>query len=237
MLNFFNKHIYLDFEVFHSLSEDMLMFCDNPYISTKRHHEQYVEKISLTDFIQRKEQFVFMTFPQLYGFIEEWYKNTNLMTQIDINLWIKDYYDSIKLMSDIEGDSLDYTSFDSVFRPRQKWLIDNLEIKKEESPIVFNMNTEPELSMMIDDVLFCHKLNIPSTYEKEFEKNIKINNYKCIEYQNKANRFGINYINFKPYNECNSIDDLCYLYFPLSGESVNSNYIHIKKCLERYLEK
>ena len=213
------------------------MFCDNPYISTKRHHEQYVEKISLTDFIQRKEQFVFMTFPQLYGFIEEWYKNTNLMTQIDINLWIKDYYDSIKLMSDIEGDSLDYTSFDSVFRPRQKWLIDNLEIKKEESPIVFNMNTEPELSMMIDDVLFCHKLNIPSTYEKEFEKNIKINNYKCIEYQNKANRFGINYINFKPYNECNSIDDLCYLYFPLSGESVNSNYIHIKKCLERYLEK
>lgn len=237
MLNFYNKHIFLDFEVFHTLTENMIMFCDNPYTSLKREQEQYIDKITVSDFIKRPEQFVFMTFSQLKGFVNEWYNKSNLLTNINMSNWVNDYYKSIKIMSDIEGESLDYTSFNSVFRPRQKWIIDNLDLNETNtSPIIFDINVRPELSMMIDDVLYCRKLNICSMYEEDFEKNIKINNYKCIEYQNKSNRFGIEYIKFKPYNECKSIEDLCYLYFPLSGESVNSNYIHIKNCLERYLE-
>ena len=74
-------------------------------------------------------------------------------------------------------------------------------------------------------------------FSEEIEENIKINICKCAEYQNKANIFGNEYLIFKPFNNCESINDLCYLYFPLSGESVNSNFIYIKKCLEKYLEK
>lgn len=239
MLNFFNKHIFLDFEVFHTLTESMIMFCENPYVSYKRQEEKYLETISLNDFLNRPEQFVFMNFNQLKSFIKEWYKHTDLMVKINIDKWIKDYYDCIKIMSDIEGDNLDYTSFNSIFRPRQKWIIDNLDINDDSlpSPIIIDKIIEPELSWLIDDVLYCKKLGIPSIYENKFNQNIEINNYKCMEYINKANRFGINYINFKPYNNCNSLEDLCYLYFPLSGESIISNYIHIKKCLEQYLEK
>ena len=240
MLNFFNKHIFLDFEVFHTLTESMIMFCDNPYVSYKRQQEQYIENITLSNLLKRPEQFIFMNINQLKSFIKEWYRHTDLMVQIDIDKWIEDYYYCIKMMSDIEGDSLDYTSFNSIFRPRQKWFIDNINIKDmtyEPSPIIIDKPTEPELSWLIDDVLYCKKMGIPSQYENKFIQNVEINNYKCMEYINKANRFGINYINFKPYNNCKQMEDLCYLYFPLSGESIISNYIHIKKCLEKYLEK
>lgn len=236
MLNFYNKHIYLDFELFDFKGEQIIMFCDNPFYSKNQDNELHYETLTLKELINLPYKNVFMNVGQFKGFIKEWLNHCNLTTIIDYNNWIEDYFSCIKKASDIMGNNYDYTSYNSLFRQRQKWFIDNIEIYENESPIIINEIVEPEISFIIDDVLYSRKNNIISKYENIFNKNIEINNYKCFEYQSRTNIFGQNYLNFKPYNNCKSMSDLCYLYFPLSGEMINSNFIHIKKCLEKYLE-
>lgn len=236
MLNFYNKKIYLDFEMYDSYSEKIIMFCPNPYISKPHSNELHFESLSFNDLINLPYNDVFMTPSQLKSFIHSWINNSDLMVNINYEEWFNDYIHCIKQMSDIMGD-FEYTDRNSLFRQRQKWFIDNIELYDVPSPININQKVIPEYSFMIADMLYCKKLYIPTMYQPNIDKIIEINKCKCFEYQNRTNLFGYNYLDFKSYNNCESISDLCYLYFPLSGESINSNFIYIKKCLEKYLEK
>lgn len=237
MLNFYNKRIYLDFEIFDTLEDNIIMFTDNPYTTKRNPNETYLDVISVHELRQMPQTNIFMNVGQFKGFIKYWIHYSKLNTTIDYNVWVEDYFKSIKMFSDIMGEDYDYTSHNSLFRQRQKWLIDNLEITEEVSPIRFKKPSIPELSFVIDDVLYSRRKYLNSDYIDIFNKNIEINKYKCLEYQSCANILGRNYLNFNTYNNCESLDDLCYLYFPLSGEHVNSNVIHIEKCLRRYVEK
>lgn len=236
MLNFCNKKIYLDFEIFDSYDIKSLMLCDNPYIATLHPNELHLKSINVSELLTNNIKDIFMTASQLKSFIKEWFNHSNNCICFNTNEWFNDYIQCIKQMSNLMG-HYEYTDRNSIFRDRQKWLIENLEIKDEESPIIFDINVEPEYSWKIQDWLENKKINSMSLFSKDIEEIIEINKCKCFEYQNRANIFGQNYLNFKPYNNCETIDDLCYLYFPLSGESINSNFIYIKKCLEKYLEK
>ena len=236
MLNFYNKKIYLDFEVFDSYDIKSLMLCKNPFIATLHPNETHIKNINISELLINDIKDIFMTAGQLKSFIVEWFNHSNIFINFNYNEWFNDYIQCIKQMSNLMG-HYDYTDRNSIFRDRQRWMIENLEIKDEESPIIFDKNVEPEYSWKIQDWLENKKRNSISLFSKEIEEIIEINKCKCVEYQNKANIFGQQYLNFKPYNNCDSIDDLCYLYFPLSGESINSNFIYIQKCLEKYLEK
>ena len=219
MLSFFNKKIYFDFEMFNSYTNDSIKLSELQNMHNVEH--------------------IHMNYNQFKGFIKEWLNNVPLTTEIDYKKWCMSYYNCIKMMSDIVGDELDYTSYNSLFRKRQKWFIDNLDLNEQEepSPIIFDKPVNPELSWIIDDVLNCRRDLRISLYQQEFQKNLQININKCSEYKNRAKIFDINYINFKEYNNCNDINDLCYLYFPLSGEMVYSNFIFIEQQLKRHLEK
>lgn len=234
MLSFCNKKIYLDFELYDSYDIEALMLCKNPFMANPHPKELYKDSLTITDLESLSMKDVFMTPSQLKAFIKEWIKNTHM--NINSEEWFNDYIDCIKQLSNIMGD-YDYTDRNSIFRERQKWFIENIEIEDVQSPIIFDKEVSPEYSWKVKDYLDNKKTNTFSMFSEEIEENIKINICKCVEYQNKANIFGNEYLIFKPFNNCESINDLCYLYFPLSGESVNSNFIYIKKCLEKYLEK
>lgn len=234
MLSFCNKKIYLDFELYDSYDIEALMLCKNPFMAHPHPKELYKDSLTITDLESLSMKDVFMTPSQLKAFIKEWIKNTHM--NINSEEWFNDYIDCIKQLSNIMGD-YDYTDRNSIFRERQKWFIENIEIEDVQSPIIFDKEVSPEYSWKVKDYLNNKKTNTFSMFSEEIEENIKINICKCAEYQNKANIFGNEYLIFKPFNNCESINDLCYLYFPLSGESVNSNFIYIKKCLEKYLEK
>lgn len=236
MLNFLNKKIYLDFEVFDSYNIKSLMFCDNPFIASIHPNEIHLSELKVTELLNYDIKDIFMTAGQFKSFIKEWFNNSNNCILVDINSWFNDYIQCIRQLSNIMG-HYEYTDRNSIFRDRQIWLIDNLEIKEEKSPIIFDINVEPEYSWKLQDWLENKKRNSLSIFSKDIDEIIEINKCKCFEYQNRANIFGQNYLTFKPYNNCETIDDLCYLYFPLSGESINSNFIYIKKCFEKYLEK
>lgn len=234
MLSFCNKKIYLDFELYDSYDIEALMLCKNPFMANPHPKELYKGSLTITELESLSMKDVFMTPSQLKAFIKEWIKNTHM--NINSEEWFNDYIDCIKQLSKIMGD-YDYTDRNSIFRERQKWFIENIEIENVQSPIIFDKEVSQEYSWKVRDYLDNKKSNTFSMFSEEIEENIKINICKCAEYQNKANIFGNEYLIFKPFNNCESINDLCYLYFPLSGESVNSNFIYIKKCLEKYLEK
>lgn len=238
MLTFFNKKIYFDFEMFNSYTNDSLMFCPNPFGAPST-NEIYRESITLSELEKMHNvEHIHMNYNQFKGFIKEWLNNVQLNAIIKPQQWCESYYKCIKMMSDIVGDELDYTSYNSIFRKRQKWFIDNLDLNEptEQSPIIFDKPVCPELSWIIADILTSRRDFTYCLYQQEFQKNLQINISKCSEYKNRAKIFDINYINFKEYNNCNDINDLCYLYFPLSGEMVYSNFIFIEQQLKEHLE-
>lgn len=234
MLIFCNRNVYMDVEMpFSALNK--LQFTENLYYKDNLPIQQSTN----TRVINMHPMIITMSVKQLRGFIKEWYNNSKFNKLFDWNIdeWIEEYITSIVELSNIMGDTLDYLPFNNIFRERQHWLLNHLDNGEEQSPIIFNSECLPEYSWMVEDFLSCNLQNKTSIYEQYIKNMVNINKEKVNEYTNSINLIGDNVINIKEFQEFKSITDFNYLYFPLAGEKIRSNYKHIKKCLSYYLER
>lgn len=253
MLYFYNSRIFFNFEI--GMRKNYLVtslpFCPEIHIPTYFPNAKPIIQEQLS--ILRNGRYnICLTSNELYTFMRDWEKCSQFnklfeWTMVD---WFQSYIDFMQSIDNSSACNIvgHWNKDESLFDYKKHLELHSIkprEAKPVDPVIIFDVyDIRPELSWCIEDCLYARKHGIKSKYEDMINRTIRSNIEHIKHFCGLYNAYKRPLVTFDiPLDgditistiEFSDPDSIYYLYSPFDDERVRTNYLHIAKCVEKFL--